>query len=240
MATLGEIEAEVLRIVEDDPGDVTASTVIRTHVRRAQRAIEDRCAFDAQRTATTLVVTASTFNFALPTGFLAMRKTPIVLNRATDTRYATLTEVADFNSLGVPPVYGSPKYWGITGDSVLRIWPYGDGLGPSGSATGGYDVEIDYWQRLATLTAPDDTNYWTETMDDVLAFRAASFVFSEMRDPQANWWSAVAAARFVEIRNSYQRNKLRQRDFRIVPAQSLSSQTQRSRFRDPRLDARVP
>lgn len=240
MATLGEIEAEVLRIVEDDPGDVTASTVIRTHIRRAQRAIEDRCAFDAQRTTNALVVTATDFNFALPAGFIAMRRPPVVLNRATDKEYTRLQEIDDFNALGVPPVYGSPKYWKIAQDSIIRIWPFGDGLGPSDSAVGGYDVEIDYWQRLPTLTAPADTNYWTENMDDVLAFRAAAFVFSEMRDPQANWWSAVAAARFNEIRNAYHRNKLRQRDFRIMPAQSLSSQTQRGRLRDPRLDARVP
>lgn len=240
MATLGEIEAEVLRIVEDDPGDVTASTVIRTHIRRAQRAIEDRCAFDAQRTTTAVVVTATEYNFALPTGFIAMRTKPVVLNRATDTRYAKLEEVANFNDLGVPPVYGSPKFWTISQDSIIRIWPFGDGLGPSGSVSGGYDVELDYWQRLTTLTAQNDTNYWTENMDDVLAFRAAAFVFSEMRDPQANWWSAVAAARFNEIRNAYHRNKLRQREFRIIPAQSLSSQTQRGRLRDPRLDARVP
>ena len=178
MATLGEIEAEVLRIVEDDPGDVTSSTAIRTHVRRAQRAIEDRGAFDTQRISNALVVTATTFNFALPTGFLGMRAPPIVLNRAGDKRYTKLLEIVDFNDLGVPPAYGSPKYWQISQDAIIRIWPFGDGLGPSMSATGGYDVEIDYWQRLATLTASSDTNYWTENMDDVLAFRAAAFVFS--------------------------------------------------------------
>lgn len=240
MATLGEIEAEVLRIVEDNPGDVTATTVIRTHVRRAQRAIEDRCAFDAQRTTNALVVTATEYVFAVPTGFIAMRMPPVVRNRAADTQYTRLTELADFTVLGVTPVPGSPKYWQVSQDTVIRIWPNGDGLGPSDSVAGGYDVEIDYWQRLTTLTASDDTNYWTENFDDVLAFRAAAFVFSEMRDPQANWWSAVAAARFNEIRNAYHRNKMRQRDFRIVPAQSLSSQTQRGRLRDPRLDARIP
>jgi len=240
MATLGEIEAEVLRIVEDDPGDVTASTAIRTHVRRAQRAIEDRCAFDVQHAATFFVVTGSTFTFAIPDDFIGMRLAPAVLNRSTDKEYARLTEVADFTELGVPIVYGSPKYWTIASDSVFRVWPAGDGLGASSSPAGGYDVEVFYWKRLTTLTAPEDENYWTQNMDDVLAFRAAAFVFSELRDPQANWWSAVAAARFNEIRNSYHRNKIRQRDFRIMPAQSLSSQTQRNRLRDPRLDARVP
>lgn len=240
MATLGEIEAEVLRIVEDDPGDVTATSVIRTHVRRAQRAIEDRCAFAVQEETFGYTVTASVGNFTLPTDFLAMRTAPSVLLRAADTQYARLTEIGDITDLGVQPDYGPPKYWRISQDTLLQVRPFGDGLGPASSSPGGYDIEIAYWKRLATLTNSSDENYWTQNMDDVLAFRAAAFVFSEMRDPQANWWSAVAAARFVEIRHTYKRNQLRQREFRIKPAQSLSSETQKNKFRDRRLDATIP
>ncbi len=221
MATLGEIKAEVLRTVEAHVDEVTSA--ITTHVRRAQLAIESRCAFAVQEAMSTFTVTDGVSSFALPADFIAVRKRPSFLATATAKQYQRLEEHPDFDELTFATEGGVPRYWTIQGDSTFDVWPLSDGLGPSGVTAGAYDVRFYYWKHLEELAVDDDENWWSLHLDDVLAFRAIAFVFADMRDPQANWWSAVAAARFIEIRNQYKRNLMRQKETRLYPSQSLSS-----------------
>jgi hypothetical protein len=220
MATLGEITAEVLRTVEDHVDLVTAA--IPQHVARAQLAIESRCAFAVQEAVATVTVTDGISSFALPEDFIAVRKQPSYLSRADSKRYSRLEEHPDFDELTLASEGGVPRYWTISGDATLDIWPLSDGNGPS-LTPGGYDVRFYYWKSLPQLVVAGDENWWSQHMDDVLAFRAIAFVFADMRDPQANWWSATAAARFIEIRNQYKRNLVRQKEMRMYPSQPLSS-----------------
>ena len=237
MATRGQISAEVLRIVEDHVDVVTAA--IPTHITRAQRAIEDRCAFAVQEATVSFAVTPLAASQELPADFIAPRKQPYYLARSTDTKYTWLSEYPDFEALGLLTEEGPPKYWRIAGDVNFEVWPIGDELGPSGVTPGGYDVVLPYHKRLDALAADDDTNWFSENLDDVLAWRAAAFVFGDMRDPQANWWSAVAAARFLEFKRQYRRNQIRTLTH-LAPAESLSSGRRSFRRADPRLDAKVP
>lgn len=231
MATYAQIEAEVMRIVEDR---ITAlDSAIVTHVARAQRAIENRCAFPVQWAEATYRVEPLTSDYAKPADFIAVRKAPYFLERADAKRYNKLTELDTFEDLGLLTEQGVPKYWREKDDASLQFWPIGDGSGPSLVTPGAYDVSLLYFKTLSGLAAESDTNWWSVHMDDVLAWRAASFVYAELRDPMANWWSAVAAARFMEVRKQQRYGKLRQKETRIYPAESLSSSTQKSQ-RPPR------
>lgn len=239
MATLSQIQAEVLRIVEDHVDVVTAA--ITTHVQRAQRAIESRCAFLVQEATTTVQVEPLSSSYAKPSDFVGMRAAPYFLESSTSKKYLRLREVPSFEDYGLLTQQGVPKFWRDDGEDAWQFWPIGDGLGPSGSVAGAYEVAIPYYKSLSLLSAGTDTNWWSENMDDVLAFRAASFVFAEMRDPMANWWSSVAAARFIEIRNQTKRARARQREGLIYPAEALSSETQnRRRWRRRTWAAEVP
>lgn len=230
MATYAEIRAEVYRIVEDRVAVVDAG--VQTHVQRAQVAIESRCAFPVQRAQTTLQVRTASTSYAKPTDFLAMRERPYYLETADSKRYIFLREAYSFEEMGLVDTQGAPKYWRDADDANLEFWPIGDANGPSVVTPGAYDVVIPYFKKLTTLSADEDENWWSINLSDVLAWRAAAFVFAELRDPMANWWSSVAAARFMEIRNQDRRNLLRQRETRIYPAESLSSSTQgRNRWR---------
>lgn len=252
MATLGEIKAEVKRIVEEDLTELTSE--ITTHVNRAQRAIEDMCSFRVQHAASVMQVTRSELVYELPTDFVSIRNKPFYntsVSRASETSGTNLSdidrtfleELPSFNGLGNSRASGKPTYWGIdssTADLGERIafWPIGDGLGPSASTTGAYEIVLNYYKRLSTLTADSDTNWWSINMDDVLSFRAAALLFAEMRDPQTNYWDARATTRLKEIRSQTKRNLMRERGTSITPTQPLSSRSNR-RFRRE-IIARIP
>lgn len=233
MATYGQIEAEVKRIVEDRID--TLDSAIVTHVARAQNAIEIRCAFPVQRALVTYQVGPPTTDYAKPADFINVRRAPYFLERTDSKQYSKLTEVDSFEDLGLLTKQGVPQYWCEKDDTTLQFWPIGDGLGPSGTTAGAYDIVIPYWKSLSALASANDTNWWSENLDDVLAWRAAATVFAEARDPMANWWMSVAAARFLEIRNQSKRNRIRQRETAIYPSQSLSSRTRQDShgFRGP-------
>lgn len=239
MSTRSQIQAEVLRIVEDHVDVVTAA--IPTHIQRAQRAIESRCAFLVQYATVTYQVEPLSSSYAKPADFLGVRRAPYFIETSSSSGYKRLREDPDFESRGLLTTQGVPKYWRDENDASFSFWPIGDGLGPSGTTAGAYDVVVPYYKSLSALASDNDTNYWSQNFDDVLAWRAAAFVFADMRDPQANWWSAVAAARFNEIRSQLRRNRARQQDGRIFPAESLSSETQfRRRWRRRTWLAEVP
>lgn len=220
MATFGEIQAEVQRIVEDR---VTAlDAAIPTHVRRAQRAIEDRCAFKCQNATTTIQVTGSTLLYDKPDDFIGVREAPRFLDRSDATKYQFITEVDDTQAFGLDTEEGVPRYWQDYDEEQFKVWPRSDGNGPSGVSAGAYEVVFPYFKRLETLEEAGDSNFWSEKMDDVLAWRAVAFLFAELRDPMANWWASVSAARFLEIRRQYRRQQLRSRAFKITPTENLS------------------
>lgn len=227
MATYGQIEAEVLRIVEDHIDDLTSA--ISTHVARAQISIEDRCAFPVQRATVEYQVEPLTTDYAKPDDYIAVRRAPYFLELSTSQKYRKLVEYDAFEDLGLATEQGVPRYWREKDDLYFQFWPIGDGEGPSGTTAGAYDVVFPYFKRLDALTGSSATNWWSENMADVLAWRAAANVFAEMRDPLANWWSAVAAARFIEIKNFSKRNRIRQKEVRIYPSEPLSAATNRTR-----------
>lgn len=228
MSTYGQIEAEVQRIVEDRID--TLDNAIVTHVARAQNAIEIRCAFLVQRASVTYQVAPPTTDYAKPADFINVRSAPYFLERSTSQKYAFLVEVDSFEESGLLTKEGVPKYWREKDESYLQFWPLGDGEGPSGTTTGAYDVVVPYFKSLDALAGASDTNWWSENLSDVLAWRAAATLFAEARDPMANWWMSVAAARFIEIRNQSKRNRIRQRQTEIYPSQSLSSRTRQDRY----------
>lgn len=229
MSTYSQIEAEVMRIVEDR---ITAlDSAIVTHVARAQRAIESRCAFPVQWAEVTFQVEPLTTDYAKPADFIAVRKAPYFLENSTATQYKKLVELDTFEDLGLLTEQDVPRYWREKDDASFQFWPIGDAAGPSGTTAGAYDVTFLYFKSLAALSSAGSSNWWSDNMDDVLAWRAASFVFAELRDPMANWWSSVAAARFMEIRKQHRYGRVRQKETRIYPSEALSSVTQRSQRR---------
>ncbi len=230
MATLGEIKDEVLRVVEDHIDELTGTAVV-THIRRAQRAIEDRCAWRIQHDEFTCQVSPASSFYAYPDDFIAIRKSPRFIQSSSSSRYSRPKECDSFEDLGLLTEEGVPRYWRDSEGAGVSFWPIGDSNGPSAVSAGAYEITFPYFKRLAALSADGDTNFWTEEMDDVLAWRAASFVFAELRDPLANWWSSVAAARFLEIGRAYRRNQFRRRDTRIYSTESISSRTQRDPLR---------
>lgn len=239
MATLAQINAEVLRIVEEHIDALT--TAITTHVQRAQRAIEDRCGFAIQRAEVTYQVMPSTTSYTKPADFVAVRKAPYLLERSDSTQYRRLAEMEDFLHLGLIGTTGVPRYWREIGEEDIAFWPIGDSAGPSISTPGAYEITVPYYKRLTTLSADGDENWWSQHLDDVLAWRAAAFVFAELRDPMAQWWSSAAAARYLEVRNQHKRNRVRQEETRVTPAESLSARTQSARrWYRRQLIARVP
>ena len=217
MATLAEIKAEVLRIVEEDITEL--SDAITTHVQRAQREIEDRCEFDIQRTTTLFEVRQQTGGYDIPSDFIAPADPPYMLDdvaissesptSGSHTR-TFLVERDEFASLGNRRIKGKPKYWKFGNNfTQIQFWPRGNDEGPGTS--GAWEVEFGYFKRLDTLENDSDTNWWSENLDDVLAFRVAAMVFAEMRDPLANFWDQRALARLAEFRNQHRRNKWRNR-----------------------------
>lgn len=229
MATKAQIEAEVLRIVEDHNPALVDSAVIVTHIARAQRAIEMRCAFAVQKASVTFQVLPATANFAKPDNYLGVRKAPRFLEQTSSTRPRKLLEVEDATDYGLTTEQGRPRYWIDDDEDTISFWPIGDDEGPSIVTPGAYDVVVPYWKSLAALSAAADTNWWSENLDDVLAWRAVAFIFAEGRDPLANWWSSVAAARFIEFKNQYKRNKLRSRATQLYPTEVISGGTNRER-----------
>lgn len=235
MASRAQIEAEVLRIVEDQPSDLTAAVV--THIQRAQRQIEERLDFRIQEEGIVFDVIPSSFTYAKPSDYLAAREAPFYL---TDTSLATeatgvpvsrvfLKRWTDpLENLGDPRVPGRPKYWAES-EELIQFFPPGDDAGPSTTTAGAYEVKFPYFKRLPTLTSAGSTNWWTENLDDVLAWRAASMLFSELRDPIAQFWSSVAAARYQEVVRATRRARFGQDNVQIFPKQSLSARTQAAR-----------
>lgn len=224
MANLGAIQAEVLRIVEDHIDELTNPIV--THINRAQSSIEDRCAFKIQEAEVTYQVVPATTQYEQPSNFIAVRSDPYFLRTATSTGYTFLEERLEFETFGLSQATDIPMYWKETSDQSVvnfEFWPPGDDEGPSGTTSGAYDITFPYWARLETLVDSGDSNWWTERMDDVLAFKAAANVFAELRDGMANFWNSIAAARFIEIKQQMKRNRLRSLSTRITPAQSLGS-----------------
>lgn len=228
MATLAQIKDEVLRIVEDHIDALTGAAVV-THIQRAQRAIEDRCVWRQQHAEFTCQVSPAGTLYPVPEDFIGVRKSPRFVSRSNSNRYARVSEQDSFEDFGLLTEEGVPRYWRDVDGENISFWPIGDGAGPSVLSPGAYEIVVPYFKRLSALAADSDTNFWSETMDDVLAFRGASFLFAEMRDPMANWWSSVAAARFLEIKKQYNRNQSKRRDTVIYSTESLSSRTQNER-----------
>lgn len=218
MANLAAIKAGVLRIVENQIDVVT--NAITTHVQRAQRSIEDRCAFKIQQATTTYTWSSFAAFPVLPSDYIAIRDRLFYQRRSTDKKYTFMAEVQNRSELGIhSESSGHPKYWEEF-ENEIRVSPQSDDLGPG--VGGAYTLIVPYWKRLSALTVDADTNYWSENMDDVLEFAAAGNVFAELRDPVAQFWRAVAAARFEEILRQYKRSRIRSRETRLKPAESLS------------------
>jgi len=228
MANLAAVKAEVLRIVEDHITPLTDA--ITTHVQRAQKSIEDRCAFPVQESTTFFLTAAGVNYFQFASDFITDRD-EFYTTLKVDSEYVTfLQEISEETERPISAV-GSPKYWTRALKNDLpgfRILPDDDGLGPFAGPS--YGIFVPYFRRLSTLTVDADTNWWTDNLDDVLAWKAAANVYAEMRDPMAQFWNGVAMARFKEILSATRRNKLRKTGNRIYPSQSLSG-NQRKRYK---------
>ena len=241
MANLAAIKAEVLRIVEAHITELTDATT--THVQRAQRSIEDRLAFKIQdATITYTTSTVHTF-FAWPSDFICVKEQPVYKMTLDATQYTFMDEWSVLQELGIirPENTGPPTHWSeeVNSDVIgFQTWPVTDENGPSIVRAGGYDILVPYYRRLDTLANDADTNWWSENMDDVLAWKAAANVFSELRDPMAQFWNGVAAARFLEILRTKNRAKLAVKGTSIYPSQRLSSNSNRRYGRD--IVAKVP
>ena len=235
MANLAEMVAEVKRIVEDRVTVLDAA--ITNHIQRAQRSIEDKRLFPQQKaTVTTNVSTLLGSAFLYPSDYIAVRDALHYKKTATDTKYTFMEEVESIEHLGIKAdVTGPPKYW-VHDATAIVIYPTPDDLGFG--AFSSYEIVMPYWKRLSTLEVDADSNYWSLHMDDVLAWKAAANVFSELRDPMAQFWNAVAMARFKEIVGDFKRGKLNANRAGIYPRQSLSSR-QRDRY-GRLIVARVP
>ena len=228
MANLAAVKAEVLRIVEDHITPLT--NAITTHVQRAQKTIEDRCAFLVQEETKTYALAPAGSFLGYPTNFITDRGDPYYIASATSDYVTHLEEIADPMTESITAT-GPPKYWtkqqggGIEG---LLVLPKSDGLGPN--VGGSYGIVIPYYKRLDTLINDADSNYWSDNYDDILAWKAAANVYAEMRDPMAQFWNGVAMARFMEVLKTTKRNKLRKSGTSVYPTQSLSG-NQRKRYK---------
>ncbi len=225
MANLAAIKGEVKRIVEERITSLDAA--ITTHIQRAQRSIEDRCAFDIQESQVTYQYLTSGQTMFYPSNYIAIRGVPHYRKTSTDDQYTFLTERLEFDSLGIrfEVASGSPVYWRHNVGLAFEIWPPPDHEGPSPFTGGAYDVVFPYCKKLSSLVEDADTNWWSENMDDVLGWKAAANVFAELRDPLAQFWNSVAFARFFEILKLNNRNKIKSFDQGIFPRQSLSANT---------------
>ncbi len=233
MPNLGALVTEVKRLVESRVPILDDAIV--THIQRAQRAIEDRGQFMVQEHSITFQHNlANQFTYDVPSDFIANRMTPIYTKKSADTQLIHMIESNDFTVIGKTSTFapGPPKYWRdsvseATGNLQWKIFPRSDDLGPSQVTSGAYDVNFPYTRRLTTLAVIGETNWWSENLDDVLAWKAAAMVFAELRDPLAEFWNGLSNGRFREILNQYKRNKVRTSDFQIYPKQSLSSRSKR-------------
>lgn len=227
------IEAEVSRIVEDSVAAVDAGIV--SHIKRAQREIEERCAFDAQFASTSFSILPATTVYDMPSDFIAMRNLPHYMTQTaigaatatTNNAEVFLEEVSWSRVFGNHMEEGPPKYWSQSWNDTdqlvsIGVWPLGDGEGPQPG--GAYGVVFPYWKRFTTLADGSDSNFVTDNLDDVLAWEAAAMVFSELRDPLANFWKAKAKTRWREFLKRYKRNQLRKLKLELYPTQPLGSQ----------------
>lgn len=251
MATRAQIEAEVQRIVEDRVSTLDAAIV--THIQRAQKMIEDKCQFRQQWGGTFIDVVPALQLYAVPSDFISVQRAPYYLKTVTTVNeYSTrksgtrvfLEEAASFEELmGDLHEASPPRYWKVSVDAAgteyFEVYPRGDTSGPE--LGGAYRVIIPYWKRLSSLSADSSTNWFSDKLDDVLAWYAAGSLFAELRDPAANFWSARADQRLREFIRSYKRAELRQTPVDIYPSESLSSRTTRDReFNSRRIIAEIP
>lgn len=79
--------------------------------------------------------------------------------------------------------------------SDFLLFPYPDALAPGGAlfADGNWRVRIPYFKRLATLTSPAQTNWFSENAEEYLVQKAAGRVLAFNRDREESLFALQAA-----------------------------------------------
>jgi hypothetical protein len=188
MPTLQELEADVRATTEDLATEIDA--LVAAFIRQAQREAEDRHTFLAMEAVATFVTVIGQRKLAdKPSAWVRKLDraawlhgqsgalVPIEWAASRGQMHALYGASPDVNW------YGSPKHLLELG-SELWVYPLPDDKNPVGTSwsLGTYQVTVLYGARLATLSAPTDTNWFSENLSDYLVSRAASEALTRQRD----------------------------------------------------------
>ena len=110
-------------------------------------------------------------------------------------------------SIDDPNDKGEPRELLEASETTIEVYPFPDNL--SQWNDGDHRVVVQYWKRLPDLSAPSDTNWFTDNAEDVIVFEAAGQLFT------VNWdetrgaiWQAKGAAAARLIINTDKRSRV--------------------------------
>jgi hypothetical protein len=189
VATLQELEQRVRDTTENlDP---VVNAAVPDYLRAAQAEAEDRHIFLAMEgSVAELVTTTGQRKLAdKPADWLRRLDVPVWVHGMSG-RHVPFEWAGSRGQLhqlysASPDAthYGSPRHL-LELEAELWVYPLPDALNPAGTAwsLGTYPVHIWYAARLATLTDPAHTNWFSENLADYLVARAAGEAFLQNRD----------------------------------------------------------
>ena len=92
-------------------------------------------------------------------------------------------------------------------ETTLEVYPFPDLL--SQWDNGNHRVVVPYWKTLPDLTAPSDTNWFTDNAEDYIVFEAAGNLFAvNWNDERGAIWTARGRAAATLLINVDKRSRL--------------------------------
>lgn len=176
---LSTLRTRAKELILDIPSELT-DAMVDTWIQDAQAELEDEHRFFQMQASVTKTTTVATRALGTkPSDFLDVRERPYFYDGAgADSPIDWLQSTEE-----VPKIYsphdttedGPPRHV-VETESGFDVYPLPDGLAPDGSLSsdGEYRVVIPYWKRLASLTADDSTNWFSENAAKYLFWYAAA------------------------------------------------------------------
>lgn len=208
MATFKQIQDRVKTRVIDLPTAVTSE--VNTLINAAIRTLERRHKFKVQEALTAQILTVAaqrTLATAVPTDYLEARGKPrLIFNTGRDQRLEWLSgrQAAwdryghtDATEDGEPKALLDPEP-DKEGVRTFEVYPFPDGA--SDWSGGEYRIMIPYWRTLATLSANNDTNWFTTNAEEYIVAQASSEAFLlDWDEERAAVWATRAGVHMQEV-----------------------------------------